>query len=255
MTHHDSKPLAIDLNASRGVPYFSLPPAASADRRTSLSLDPTSKGDNSPSTSQAVAWAIRSFMEPVTARSNAPGESHRAAGRGDETLVDGRMPVVLQGFSQAAHGTLDEAIVVRDPLAVEDGRVERLGVAQEDVLRPSCDEQVGRPVRKRVLGEGQRRERPGLDLGVQLVGWAEDQHCSPDHRCRGAVWDRKPPAYKSRGPSSTSGASVSASTSLSKPSRSSRRVNMASSPPGVRGHAPCGRSQYSSTPLPSGSCR
>ena len=42
MPLHDSKPLAIDLNASRGVPYFSFSFAAIADSRTSLSLNPTS---------------------------------------------------------------------------------------------------------------------------------------------------------------------------------------------------------------------
>ena len=43
--------------------------------------------------------------------------------------------------------------------------------------------------------------------------------------------------------------------SWSKPSRSSGRVNIASSPSGVRGHCSSGRSQYSSTPLSSGSRR
>src|SRR4029078_239224 len=85
-----------------------------------------------------------------------------------------------QGFPQAAQCSVNEAAVVRDPLSVEDGRVERLGVAQEDVLPPIGDEQVGRPVRKRILREGVRRERPGLDLGVQLLRWAADQHYSTE---------------------------------------------------------------------------
>ncbi len=57
--------------------------------------------------------------------------------------------------------------------------------------------------------------------------------------------------YKSRGPSSTFSASVVALTSRSRPSRWSRRVNIAKSPPGVRSHCSGGRSQYSPTPLSS----
>src|SRR4051812_9333007 len=97
-----------------------------------------------------------------------PGESDRTALRGDEPPVDERLTVVLQGFSQAAQGPLDEAAVVRDPLAVEDGRVERPGVAQEDVLRPACGEEMGRPVRIRIPGRGLGGKRPGLDLAFSL---------------------------------------------------------------------------------------
>jgi putative endonuclease len=42
---------------------------------------------------------------------------------------------------------------------------------------------------------------------------------------------------------------------LRRPWRSSRRVNIATRPSGVRGQSSSGRSQYSSTPLPSGSRR
>ena len=81
MTRHGSKPLAIDPNVSRGVPYFSAPLAASTESRTSLSLNPTLKADNSPSTSKSFAWTISSFMEPVTARSNAlANQTERLAG-------------------------------------------------------------------------------------------------------------------------------------------------------------------------------
>ena len=45
--NHCSRPVVMTLKASRGVAYFSLPPVASADRRMSLSLLPTSKGDSS----------------------------------------------------------------------------------------------------------------------------------------------------------------------------------------------------------------
>ena len=64
--------LAIDLNAARGVVYLSLPPPAIADSRTPLSRMPRSNGDKSPSASKNFAWTTSSFIEPVTARPDAP---------------------------------------------------------------------------------------------------------------------------------------------------------------------------------------
>src|SRR5439155_18806365 len=49
------------------------------------------------------------------------------------------------------------------------------------------------------------------------------------------------------------GSGIQAGASLSKPLRSSGCVNMFNPPSGVRGHWSSGRSEYSSTPFPSGS--
>ena len=64
--------------------------------------------------------------------------------------------------------------VGRDALAVDHRRVERSRVSQEEVLCPARHEQVGRPVRQRVLVQRQRPQSSGLDLGVQLLRQPED---------------------------------------------------------------------------------
>src|ERR1700722_865316 len=92
------------------------------------------------------------------------GEKNRSAGRGDETSVDALLPYGFHELSNAGHRTLDEIAFVRDALARQHRGVERLCVAEEDVLRATRNEQMSRPVCEGVSSRGMVAKVPALIL-------------------------------------------------------------------------------------------
>lgn len=56
------------------------------------------------------------------------------------------LAVVCREFSKVAQRPFDESAVVVDALCIHHGRVERLRVAHENVLRAIHNEQMSRPV-------------------------------------------------------------------------------------------------------------
>lgn len=82
--------------------------------------------------------------------------------------LDELLAVVLHEVTNAIQGMPDKAAVIRDPFGVQHRRVQRFGVAQNDVLRPVGYEKLGRPIRKRILVERHFAQLAGLELGAEF---------------------------------------------------------------------------------------
>jgi hypothetical protein len=101
-------------------------------------------------------------------------KADRAAGRGYKLVVAKGLSIVFHEFTEAAQHPFDEHAIKGNALAVQDGRVERLGVGDEDVLSSVCREQMARPIRvsigalkpasNRRFKTGQRLNRSSSEL-------------------------------------------------------------------------------------------
>src|SRR5271166_4915576 len=91
-----------------------------------------------------------------------PGEAERVTGWGDEATVNEFLSVLLHELTNGAQRTLDEMAGVVDSLAKHHGQIERLRVAQHDVLRSIRHEYVRRPSAKGFLSSGRVGKAPAL---------------------------------------------------------------------------------------------
>ena len=97
------------------------------------------------------------------------GESDLISRGCDEPLVNKLLPIFFHEIPDVAQSPVHEPAIIRDPTSVHYRRVERLGVAEEDVLNSSRNEQMSRPVGVWVLVQRDRCQRSRLDLGGQLL--------------------------------------------------------------------------------------
>lgn len=82
-------------------------------------------------------------------------------------MVDGCLFIGLHEFPNVAQSTLDEMAVVRDSLARHHHGIERDGIADEDVLGPIREEEIGGPVGEWIVVK--RKLRPGSSLILVLT--------------------------------------------------------------------------------------